>query len=108
MRAWIALALVAAAAGRAGTDVPAPLPPPVAAADPLDLLWDHRLQFDRTGEPLVTVRLAEGRREISFRARGPAELRARGGETVRVASGARLRARPVEALPAALAHHVLL
>jgi SpoIID/LytB domain protein len=89
-------------------DLPAPLPAPLAPADPLELLWDHRLRFDDAGEPLVAIRLGAPAPELRFRPRGPARLDARGSETVEVAAGATLRARAVDAAPARLAHHVLL
>jgi stage II sporulation protein D len=90
-------------------DLPAPLPPPIPAPDdPLELLGNHRLQFDAAGEPLVTIRIAGGRTEVAFRPRARARLVARGGDVVEVGAGASLRARVVDGLPAALAHHVLL
>ena len=72
-----------------------------AADDPLELLYSRRLSFEE-GQPLVTVRVAEGRREMAISARGPLTVRARaadgaapdlllegaeGSWTVRLASG---------------------
>jgi stage II sporulation protein D len=72
-----------------------------APDDPLELLYSRRLSFEE-GQPLVTVRVAEGRRAMAVSARGPFSVRARaadgsapevvldGGEgswTVRLASG---------------------
>ncbi|WP_242360290.1 MULTISPECIES: SpoIID/LytB domain-containing protein [Anaeromyxobacter] len=89
---------------------PAPLAPPPAAdlADPLELLWAHRLAFTRDGEPLVTIRLMEGQREIAFRARAPGRITLRGGTVVEVPAGARLTVRAREAAPAIVVHHALL
>jgi len=42
----------------------------------LELLYSRRLSFE-DGQPLVTVRVAEGRREMSISARGPLTLRLR-------------------------------
>lgn len=99
-------------------ELPPPLPlpdpsllaPPPAAdlADPLDLLWGHRLEFAAGGEPLVTIRLMEGQREVAFRALGPARVLLRGGGELRVAPGARLSVRAREAVPAVLAWRALL
>jgi len=47
-----------------------------AADDPLEVLYSRRLSFEE-GQPLVTVRVAEGRREMSVSARGPLTVRAR-------------------------------
>jgi SpoIID/LytB domain protein len=82
--------------------VPVPEPPPPAAdaADPLDLLWGHRVAFAPGGEPLVTIRLMDGQREIAFRPRGPARVMLRGGATVEVPAGARLSVRVRDARPA--------
>ena len=41
-----------------------------AADDPLELLYSRRLSFEE-GQPLVTVRVAEGRHEMAISARGP-------------------------------------
>jgi stage II sporulation protein D len=51
--------------------LPVPEPPPPAAdlADPLDLLWGHRLEFAPGGEPLVTIGLMDGQKEIAVRPR---------------------------------------
>src|SRR5919109_125978 len=72
-----------------------------AADDPLELLYSRRLSFEG-GEPLVTVRVAEGRREMVVAPRGPFSVRVRaadgsvrealaaaeaGSWTVRVVSG---------------------
>ena len=53
-----------ASAGPPPAPPPAALAPPLAAdlANPLDLLWSHRLEFTGAGEPLVTIRLMEGQR----------------------------------------------
>jgi SpoIID/LytB domain protein len=50
-----------------------------AADDPLELLYSRRLSFEQ-GQPLVTVRVAEGRREMSVSARGPLTVRARSAD----------------------------
>ena len=47
-----------------------------APDDPLELLYSRRLSFDE-GQPLVTVRVAEGRREIAVAPRGPLTVHAR-------------------------------
>ncbi|MFO0584438.1 MAG: SpoIID/LytB domain-containing protein [Anaeromyxobacter sp.] len=76
--------------------LPVPLPPPVvtpalpSVEDPSDVLWDHRLDFARGGEPLVTIRLMEGQEEIALRVRGAAHVRLRGGGLVAIPAGARL------------------
>ncbi len=90
-------------------DLP-PLEAPLAAdlADPLDLLWGHRLEFAAGGEPLVTVRLMDGQREIAFRPRAPARVVLRGGGAVEVPAGARLTVRARGAAAATIAHHPLL
>jgi stage II sporulation protein D len=105
----------AAARGRrAETSTASPLPPPLAAplavdlSDPLELLWGHRLEFAGGGEPLVTIRLMEGQREITFRPRGPARVVLRRGGVVEVPAGARLSVRARETTPAEIAHWPLL
>jgi SpoIID/LytB domain protein len=90
--------------------LPPPLPPPAVTPpaldtqDPYEVLWGHRLDFARGGEPLVTLRIMEGQQEISFRARGPGHVLLRGGETVEVPSGARLTVRARDARPARLGY----
>lgn len=98
--------------------LPEPLPPPVAPplvppvagdrSDPLDLLWGHRLEFAPGGEPLVTIRLMEGQREIAFRPRGAGRVVLRGGGVVEVPAGARLTVRARGTAPAAIVHQPLL
>ncbi len=102
--------------------VPGPLPPPLPApeaaplappaasdlSDPLEVLWGHRLDFSDKGEPLVTIRLMEGQREIAFRPRGPARVALRGGGSVEVPAGARLSVRARRTAPAAIVHQPLL
>lgn len=94
--------------------LPAPEPPPIAPpaaadlADPLDLLWGHRLEFAGGGEPLVTIRLMEGQREIAFRPLGPAKIALRGGGTVEIPASARLAVRARATAPAAIAYQPLL
>ena len=51
------------------SDAPAP-------DDPLELLYSRRLPFEE-GQPLITVRVAEGRREIAIEPRGPLAVLAR-------------------------------
>ena len=53
-----------------------------APDDPLELLYSRRLSFER-GEPLITVRVLEGRQQIVAIPRGPLTALARtaGGET---------------------------
>jgi SpoIID/LytB domain protein len=88
--------------------LPPPLPPPAAAPsppdgqDPYEVLWGHRLDFARGGEPLVTLRIMEGQEEISFRTRGPGRVTLRGGEVVEVPAGARLTVRARDTRPARL------
>ncbi len=50
--------------------------------DPLELLYSRRLSFEE-GQPLITVRVAEGRKEIALTPRSPLSARARtaAGET---------------------------
>ena len=112
----------AAAAPAAGEAAPAPLPlpipppelpplePPLAVdlSDPLELLWGHRIEFVAGGEPLVTIRLMEGQREISFRPRGRARVVLRGGGAVEVPAGARLSVKARGTAPAAVVHQPLL
>ncbi len=50
-----------------------------AADDPLEHLYSRRLSFEE-GQPLVTVRVAEGRREMVVSARGPLTVRARAAD----------------------------
>jgi stage II sporulation protein D len=50
-----------------------------AADDPLELLYSRRLSFEE-GQPLVTVRVAEGRREMAISPRGPLIVRARAAD----------------------------
>jgi SpoIID/LytB domain protein len=85
-------------------ELPPPEPPPPATdlADPLDLLWGHRLEFAAGGEPLVTIGLMDGQREVAFRPRGPAHVTLRGGGVVDVPAGARLVVRARSAAPAKL------
>ena len=94
-------------------DLPPPLPPPrqpapPIEADPLDLVWGHRLHFAPGGVPLVTIRLSERRSEVRFQVGADTRLLPRGSAPVPVPGGAWLRARPVDAQPAVLAHQVLL
>ncbi|HEX9401170.1 MAG TPA: SpoIID/LytB domain-containing protein [Anaeromyxobacter sp.] len=92
------------------TPEPPPLVPPAASdlADPLDVLWGHRLDFSSRGEPLVSIRLMEGQREITFRSRGAARVVLRGGGVVEIPAGARLTVRARRTAPAAIVHHPLL
>lgn len=95
-------------------DAASPLPetalPPSPApdeADPYEVLWGHRLDFAPGGEPLVTIRLFEGQSTITFRTRGPAVLRPRGGEVVHIPQGARFEVQLSEAHPGRLAYYAL-
>jgi SpoIID/LytB domain protein len=90
--------------------LPAPEPPPPAAdlSDPLELLWGHRLEFASGGEPLVTIGLMEGQREIAFRPRAAAQVLLRGGGQVEVPAGVRLTVRARSARPARLTWSALL
>lgn len=95
------------------SDLPPPLPPPrgpapEVQADPLELVWGHRLQFAPGGVPLVTIRLAERRAEVRFQPLADTRLLPRGGAPVTVRAGTWLRLRAFDAQPAALTHHVLL
>ena len=84
-RGFLVLMLAAAArAGRparpdAGESLFAGAPMP---DDPLELLYSRRLTFVE-GQPLITVRVAEGRKEIALLPRGPlsARVRTAAGET---------------------------
>jgi SpoIID/LytB domain protein len=92
--------------------LPPPLPPPrepapQVEADPLELVWGHRLHFAPGGVPLVTIRIAERRPEVRFQALADTRLLPRGAAPVRVPRGAWLRARAYDAQPAVLTHHVL-
>jgi stage II sporulation protein D len=93
-----ASAPAAPAEAAARSDLFAGTPP---ADDPLEVLYSRRLSFEG-GEPLVTVRVAEGRREMVVAPRGPFSVRVRaadgrvrealaaaeaGNWTVRVVSG---------------------
>jgi len=90
--------------------LPVPEPPPPAAdlSDPLDLLWGHRLTFAPGGEPLVTIGLMEGQREIAFRPLAPAQVALRGGGIVEVPAGVRLAVRARQPSPARYAWAALL
>lgn len=103
---------------RLAEGLPPPLPPPQLPpmlppaasdlSDPLEVLWGHRLDFSSRGEPLVSIRLMEGQREIAFRTRAPARVVLRGGGAVEVPAGARLTVRARRTGPAAIVHHPLL
>jgi len=120
VRSAIAALLLALGAGEPTPlpppDLPPPLPPPeqlqpptrAEPADPLELIWSHRLNFAAGGAPLVTIRLMEGQAEIAFRASAPARLRARGGATLELPPGETFRVRALGALPAAIAHYPVL
>jgi SpoIID/LytB domain protein len=84
------------------------VPPAADLSDPLDLLWGHRIEFASGGEPLVTIRLMEGQREVTFRPRGPARVVLRGSGAVEVPAGARLTVRARGTAPAAIVHQPLL
>jgi len=87
---------------------PAAIAPPTAApSDPLELLWSHRLHF-AGGEPLVTIRIMEGQDEIVFRPRARARVSLRGGATLALEAGTRVRVRAREAKAASLAFAPLL
>ena len=63
------------------SDAPAP-------DDPLELLYSRRLSFD-DGQPLITVRVSEGQRELAVSPRGPLTVLARTakGETQTAVTG---------------------
>lgn len=100
-------------------NLPPPLPPPdpapdltpapaaVRHADPLDVLWGHRLDFGAGGQPLVTIRIMEGQREVALRTLAPARLGA-GGATVDLPAGTRLLFAVQDGRPARLDHAPLL
>jgi stage II sporulation protein D len=90
--------------------VPVPEPPPPAAdlADPMDLLWGHRLEFASGGEPLIAIGLMDGQREIAFRPRGPARILLRGGGALAVPAGVRLIVRTRDPSPARMAWSAVL
>lgn len=97
------------ASGPAPSPEPVLAPPPAAdLSDPMELLWGHRLEFAPGGEPLVTIRLMEGQREIALRPLARARILLRGGGEVEVAAGARLTVRAGGATPAVLAFRPLL
>lgn len=115
-------ALLAALAGTAvaGTlsDLPPPLPPPLAvdapppAAEPppgdaLELLWGHRIDFSG-GAPLVTIRLFEDRDELTVGTRGPTRIEPRDGAPVRLPAGGRFRFRVRRGVPATVSWRPLL
>jgi SpoIID/LytB domain protein len=79
-------------------------PTPAAAEDPYEVLWGHRLDFARGGEPLVTLRIMDGEPEITFRPRGTARVFLRGAAAVEVKAGARLTVRARGARPARLGY----
>lgn len=58
------------------------------ADDPLELLWSDRLEFAEDGSPLVSVRIDEGREELSVIPREPATIRGRGAGAVSLKSEA--------------------
>jgi stage II sporulation protein D len=60
-------------------------PPP---DDPLELLYSRRLSFSG-GEPLITVRVLEGRQQVVFVPKGPlmARVRSRSGEMTTAVTG---------------------
>ncbi|HEX9050621.1 MAG TPA: SpoIID/LytB domain-containing protein, partial [Anaeromyxobacter sp.] len=70
--------------------------------------WGHRLEFAGGGEPIVTIRLMEGQREVAFRPLGRARVFLRGGATVEVPANARLTVRARGTAPAAIVHQPLL
>jgi SpoIID/LytB domain protein len=89
--AWTAGAL-AACTRAVRREMPEPAPAPAetpprsdlfagapAADDLLELLYSRRLSFE-AGEPLVTVRVAEGRREMTVVPRGAFSLRVRAAD----------------------------
>jgi SpoIID/LytB domain protein len=106
-----------ASSGASAARLPPPLPPPLAArsgpgaepapGDPLELLWGHRLDLSG-GAPLVTIRIAEGRDEIAVTLRGATGLDPRGGASLALPAGARLRVRLRGAVPAQLSVHPVL
>ena len=57
-----------------------------APDDPLELLYSRRLSFDH-GQPLITVRVVEGRQQVNVRVLGPCELFARNDKGEHLAAG---------------------
>lgn len=107
--AWVGLGAAQTPPAAPVPELPPLAPPPAAdLSDPMELLWGHRLEFAPGGEPLVTIRLMEGQREIAFRPLARARVLLRGGGEVEVAAGARLTVRARAAVPAALAWRPLL
>ena len=107
-----------AAAGEPPGGLPPPLPPPLLAEVPtpgdspapgdlLELLWSHRLEFE-AGEPLIAIRIAEQRDEISLLTRGPSTLLPRGRAPATLPAGTRLRARVRGGVPARVSLRPLL
>ncbi|MBK9519468.1 MAG: SpoIID/LytB domain-containing protein [Anaeromyxobacter sp.] len=102
------------------SNLPPPLPPPdpppdltplptsLEQADPLELLWSHRLELGPGGQPLVTIRITEGQQALSLRPLGPARLSLRGGGVLELPAGAALTFRLRHAAPARLDHAPLL
>jgi stage II sporulation protein D len=57
-----------------------------APDDPLELLYSRRLSFDH-GQPLITVRVVEGRQQVTLRALGTCALFARNEKGEHLAAG---------------------
>ncbi len=93
-----------AVAREAGTATASrPAPGGADLDDPLELLWSHRIRLSPGGGPLVTVRVAEGQGEITFRSRSRARLLPRGGPPVEVPAGESFRVHVESSTPAAIA-----
>jgi len=101
-------------------NLPPPLPPPdplpetaprplaVADADPLELLWSHRLDLGAGGQPIVTIRIAEGLEQVALRTVAPSRLSLRGGEVRPLPAGSRVVVRVRDGAPARLEYAPLL
>jgi stage II sporulation protein D len=66
---------VVAESAEPGTD-----PAPAERHERIEALYAHRLLFDRRGEPMVTVGLAENARTVTLHVAGPTTLLAEGDE----------------------------
>ncbi len=82
--------------------------PPPFPDDPLEFLYEHRINFAAGGVPLVTIRLTEGQTEIRLTSGSPltVALRGAGPKSVRVPARATLSLRLGRSKPAEVRHFV--